>query len=647
MEEVEIIKVAFEGTEMFYRLAGASIKDALKLLKLIFTAGPQALRWHNESKERSIRKKITKKEYDTIKNKSKVYKGSIDFKKFMKRYSAEERTIINIPDSSSKVFDNYAEKYNLVYTVLPDLNMQDNQFQIMVPISQQDIYKSIIEKLSAEEMAANLKRQNELQKEIDNLKKQRAKMKKELNKMSKEGKEDTEEYKTTEENLKKCERDILNKETEISKLKDLYTKEMTYEEYANTNKFALNHTGTFIDLMDSGIEPVKSSLTEFITYKKDTSVLNNSITKSFDKALSDVTERKDIRNTDKKVIICDSTNLENYIEAFTYTKEQDGKTFICSQYDLYVDGEKQRCDEFSHGEFTHYSDAKANNSSEVGDEHWNNMKLELKDKGHFNDNVLTFESEEDYKKYLNDIQTRDGSEYLVNSDLKGLSVKREDMPDNSVKFTLIKNGEETNISCSIKESEDKAILPFIRIVNSEAKKVNPDADMEDGWIKVDSTENYKICSEVISGKIPSNKEDLKKDFEALTDETFQEKVRDEGRTLAEENKNIIDVPENTLLQLYSREKYKEYIMYSDDMNYFIRILGDCVKADRNGNGKALILDKDEAVEIIDKKTNKVAGLITDKNSLELFMAGDRAGLDNTLKNVKQYQIRGGKVAAKV
>ena len=285
MEEVEIIKVAFEGTEMFYRLAGASIKDALKLLKLIFTAGPQALRWHNESKERSIRKKITKKEYDTIKNKSKVYKGSIDFKKFMKRYSAEERTIINIPDSSSKVFDNYAEKYNLVYTVLPDLNMQDNQFQIMVPISQQDIYKSIIEKLSAEEMAANLKRQNELQKEIDNLKKQRAKMKKELNKMSKEGKEDTEEYKTTEENLKKCERDILNKETEISKLKDLYTKEMTYEEYANTNKFALNHTGTFIDLMDSGIEPVKSSLTEFITYKKDTSVLNNSITKSFDKIL--------------------------------------------------------------------------------------------------------------------------------------------------------------------------------------------------------------------------------------------------------------------------------------------------------------------------------------------------------------------------
>lgn len=171
--------------------------------------------------------------------------------------------------------------------------------------------------------------------------------------------------------------------------------------------------------------------------------------------------------------------------------------------------------------------------------------------------------------------------------------------------------------------------------------------MEDGWIKVDSTENYKICSEVISGKIPSNKEDLKKDFEALTDETFQEKVRDEGRTLAEENKNIIDVPENTLLQLYSREKYKEYIMYSDDMNYFIRIPGDCVKADRNGNGKALILDKDEAVEIIDKKTNKVAGLITDKNSLELFMAGDRAGLDNTLKNVKQYQIRGGKVAAKV
>lgn len=525
--------------------------------------------------------------------------------------------------------------------------MQDNQFQIMVPISQQDIYKSIIEKLSAEEMAANLKRQNELQKEIDNLKKQRAKMKKELNKMSKEGKEDTEEYKTTEENLKKCERDILNKETEISKLKDLYTKEMTYEEYANTNKFALNHTGTFIDLMDSGIEPVKSSLTEFITYKKDTSVLNNSITKSFDKALSDVTERKDIRNTDKKVIICDSTNLENYIEAFTYTKEQDGKTFICSQYDLYVDGEKQRCDEFSHGEFTHYLDAKANNSSEVGDEHWNNMKQELKDKGHFNDNVLTFESEEDYKKYLNDIQTRDGSEYLVNADLKGLSVKREDMPDNSVKFTLIKNGEETNISCSIKESEDKAILPFMRIVNSEAKKVNPDADMEDGWIKVDSTENYKICSEVISGKTPSNKEDLKKDFESLTDETLQEKVRDEGRTLAEENKNIIDVPENTLLQLYSREKYKEYIMYSDDMNYFIRIPGDCVKADRNGNGKALILDKDEAVEIIDKKTNKAAGLITDKNSLELFMAGDRAGLDNTLKNVKQYQIRGGKVAAKV
>lgn len=171
---------------------------------------------------------------------------------------------------------------------------------------------------------------------------------------------------------------------------------VTIKLYKDAEKYDI-YTEKIVQVKEKVIEPVESN-------KRD-----NSIKKlfNFDKTLTDITERRDIRNSGKKIIICNIENPQTHIEAFADTKEIDGRSFICTQYDLYVDGEKIKCDEFSHGEFTHYSDSRANNSSEIGDEHWNNIKLELKTKGGFKDDVLIFESKDEYKQYLKELQKKE------------------------------------------------------------------------------------------------------------------------------------------------------------------------------------------------------------------------------------------------
>ena len=118
---------------------------------------------------------------------------------------------------------------------------------------------------------------------------------------------------------------------------------------------------------------------------------------NFDKVIADVTNLQGLEET---MVICERTNPYNYIEVNSKKETlEDGRNFINTEYKVYNNNEQQKCDEFNHGKFTHFSNKEGSNS-EYGDKHWSNMKKEMKEKGGFTNDLLIFKNNEDYKKYL-------------------------------------------------------------------------------------------------------------------------------------------------------------------------------------------------------------------------------------------------------
>lgn len=111
------------------------------------------------------------------------------------------------------------------------------------------------------------------------------------------------------------------------------------------------------------------------------------------------------RKNTPPVYLCKQNQPESYIEVSWEIREnEDGKEFLNTQYQVFRDGEKQRCDEFPHGKFWHYTQKSGQASSEHGDNHWEKMVQEMKRKGGFDDEILVFENEQEYLNYKEKIQ---------------------------------------------------------------------------------------------------------------------------------------------------------------------------------------------------------------------------------------------------
>lgn len=144
---------------------------------------------------------------------------------------------------------------------------------------------------------------------------------------------------------------------------------------------------------DTKLESIEKAMDDNTHYRK----------KDFENAIKSVDGK--IIDKNNSIILCERTNPNNYIKV-TGTQEQyeDGRPYIASHYELYKNGEKQKCEEFKHGEFIHNCDGEGHNSSEVGEQHWLNMKVELLNKGEFSDDMLVFKSEKDYEQYLSEFE---------------------------------------------------------------------------------------------------------------------------------------------------------------------------------------------------------------------------------------------------
>lgn len=264
-EEAEIVKVAVEGMEIYLRLAGASIKDALKFLKFILSGVGDMAKYIAGSEDRRLDRELksykaeeAKLAMETIKSRKNLAAGSIDIKEFMKTFGAEERTILQIPDNSMDRFRQLADKNGLTYFMLQDLDHSDRFVQVMIPNSQADIWNILEEQLIKEELERNRAEKEKYQKEMDDTAKEKAEYISEKKIMEREGtdKTDPEHYNDIISAIKIMENKENNLKERLDKLEGNITGEITPEDYMKTNPQAFDHTDLFREMSENGIEPM-------------------------------------------------------------------------------------------------------------------------------------------------------------------------------------------------------------------------------------------------------------------------------------------------------------------------------------------------------------------------------------------------------
>ena len=648
-DEAEIIKVAFQGSEMCLRTCGTAVKEALKFLKFLVCAGPNVYRWNQKAMEEHYRKEKNKAEWKEIKRqKSKLAEGELSLSKLMERYKNSELTLLSIPDSSSERFASLAVRHKLSYSLLPDLNAGDGVFQVMVPVVQADLYNAILQSLVEEEKQEKEVTASYLKEEIRHTKEDKIKAVAEKKQMEKEGtdKKDPEHYKEVCGTVDACDRRIAELGEELETLGHMESKEITYEDYMNTNQQAMNHQDLFMDLKEQGVALAGTErVSGFVKMPgREESVESQSQNRqtgraiSFEEAVTNVTARKEIK---EPAIVCDQLHPENYMEVTARLENMEDRSYINTEFKVFHNGEEQHCDEFSHGKFTHYSDRNAKNSSPAGDEHWENMQKEMKEKGGFGDQLLLFESKEEYNRFLQrkakppEASILPGDQYLTNPSMPNLGIRRDKVLDEhgtvtAHRYTLMKDGLDTKVTLDLgNTTPEESRLLFLRHVNEEIRREYPEADVKEAWMVLGDEEDFNIYQESVKKNVRSDKENLKEEFQsALVEngEPLKQQMNRESRIQAEQEKKqtVLKVPSQSILTLKRNKKGNptdDVLLYSADLSYSIKIEKKGVhKIKKDMDGTSLILlEEGESLKVIDRSSKREIGSITTQGDLSDFL----------------------------
>lgn len=517
-EEAEIVKVAVEGTEIYLRLAGTTIKDALKFLKFILSGVGGITKYIAGREDRELDRalKLYKAEeaklaIETIKARKNLAAGSMEIKEFVKMFSAEERTILQIPDASMERFRQLAEKNGLTYSMLQDLDYSDGYVQVLVPSSQADIWKSIEEQLQKEEIERNKAEKENCQKEMAATAKEKAEYIAEKKRMEREGtdKTDPEHYNDVISSIKIMENKEKSLKERLDKLEGNITGEITLEDYMKTNPQAFDHTDLFREMSENGIEP---------------------------KGCEKVSE---------------------------FMKVPDGSI----------------------------------------------------------------------SKYKEGIKNEQGNSinpdgYIVNPDIPDLAIQRKEISkDNKVtryQYTILEEGKADNriqFKTNAKTTDEEKTM-FIRQINQMAKKKNPDYSPGDKWMVIGSTEELEKYREIAKKNeaLQKTNKELKEEFKETMGKEQSEKIIDLAKTKMDGEKNIIEIPENSLMVKRQEGKKPEFYIRSENNMYVIHLDPDKIKQDKSGK-KILILGKDEHVDVIERATRKPSGEVRSQKDMSDFLSG--------------------------
>lgn len=281
---------------------------------------------------------------------------------------------------------------------------------------------------------------------------------------------------------------------------------------------------------------------------------NNEVVKAnFERALTKVTDQ----DSYEAIYIADINNPQNYIKAYTYPMEdKNGKTFTCTEYDVYNNGEKQKCDEFKHGKFTHYSDKNLDNSTEMGETHWNNIKDEMKNKSGLSDDVYIFTSEEKYKQYTEKINTTKNKvthrEDTISYEGDSESYKHCTDIINNLKGQLSEHNLVLNEQRQLCKADSLKVVQINKNMNDDermacvsgmniAKQISNYEKMNDIQKNIEMTKNEKLYygEKYIENGMP---ESMKDDFQKKQQE-YQQRIdsfKEELKATQDREKQLID-----------------------------------------------------------------------------------------------------------
>lgn len=162
---------------------------------------------------------------------------------------------------------------------------------------------------------------------------------------------------------------------------------------------------------------------------------------SLDEVIDNITKDKHLSK--EPIVIADSNNLNNYIIVSKGFEPYDERMYLKTEYVVFNDGKKQKCDEFNHGNFWHFSQASGDNSSELGSEHWDNVRREIKEKSGISGSVLLFKGTAEFEKYKKEQQNDPDTTPVL------IPVEREqyisDENEKAVRINITGKTEEKNI----------------------------------------------------------------------------------------------------------------------------------------------------------------------------------------------------------
>lgn len=345
-------------------VAASTLKIGKELLEVINNLIKLAIRNNNGFLENTVNstKDMMKKRIDE-KNNSGLIK--------LKNLKESGSKIIPLKTELSKeqmdMFDKYARQYSLSYAAMGIPRYQDEIKKIQDEL--QEINKqSKVEGLIKEQV----ERREELRKRLEELEKVKD------NKIIFVKAEDIELI-----------ADITNRMNEEIVLKDAQMEKGLYDEKGNLNP---NEQKRYDDLTKTQEKHTDMAIVE---------------DNDFIHAINDVNAKmlsRNYKDTDKSMVVCDMMQPENYIKVSSKEEISDeNNKYTATYYDVYKNDVEQECDEFKHGRFRRDTNNKGDNTSKYGEEHWNNIQEEMKQKCGIGNRIAIFSNEEDYQKYRESI----------------------------------------------------------------------------------------------------------------------------------------------------------------------------------------------------------------------------------------------------
>ena len=164
-------------------------------------------------------------------------------------------------------------------------------------------------------------------------------------------------------------------------------------------------------LMAADCKFTKSQMKEFAKYAKRLGLPFSAIRKKDPDEKGSFEYQLFYRDKDVEILkVIQAEMLKNKLlrdmEVAYELAEREGHKYLQTRFDLKINGKSQRCSEFDHGQFLHYSGLDGENESDAGRKHWINMKNELKEKGRFSDDLLIFPDKEQYERYASYMKER-------------------------------------------------------------------------------------------------------------------------------------------------------------------------------------------------------------------------------------------------